>query len=220
LSAEPTPHPHHPALKHHFDDLGQQHEASTLGMWAFLTTEILFFGGLFFAYALYRSTFHDAFIEASKFQNVKLGAINTVVLILSSLTVALSVYFAQTNKRRALIVMIILTMILGSAFLVIKGIEYNEHFEHHLFPGKNFQFHAEHANPRHVEMFFVLYFCMTGLHASHMIIGLGIYLWLLIKSWRGAFSSEYYTPVEVSGLYWHFVDIVWIFLFPLLYLIR
>jgi len=212
-----VPHGHHPALKHHFEDLGQQHEASTLGMWVFLTTEIMFFGPLFFAYALYRSEYAEAFAEASHHQNWKLGVTNTAVLIFSSLTVAMSVYFAQKNRRKALVVALALTLVLGIAFLGIKAIEYHEHFEEGLFPGSHFTYQSPLA-PR-VQMFFVLYFVMTGLHAVHMIVGIGIFTWLLIRARRGEFSLEYYGPVEVSGLYWHFVDIVWIFLFPLLYLV-
>jgi cytochrome c oxidase subunit 3 len=172
---------------------------------------------LFFAYALYRNMYLDAFTIASHHQNWQLGTTNTAVLILSSLTVVLAVYFAQTNRRVALCVSLIATLILGFVFLGIKAIEYHEHFKEGFFPGSHFTYNGPLAN--RVEMFFVLYFIMTGLHAIHMIIGIGLFTWLLVKSWRGAFSSEYYVPVEVLGLYWHFVDIVWIFLFPLLYLI-
>lgn len=208
---------HHPALRHHFDNLGQQHETTTLGMWFFLATEILFFGALFLAYALYRGTFPEAFELASHHQNVVIGTINTVVLIFSSLTVALSVYAAQTDRRKLLLGMLIATMILGALFLGFKTIEYHEHWKHGLVPGEGFQMEGPHAN--HAQMFFFLYFTMTGLHALHMVIGLGIFAWLLTKAWKGAFSPVYYGPVEVCGLYWHFVDIVWIFLFPLLYLL-
>jgi cytochrome c oxidase subunit 3 len=215
---------HHPALRHHFDDLKQQHAAGTLGMWFFLVTEILFFGPLFFTYALFRSgsldpSFHQAFIAASHHQNIKLGLTNTIVLIASSLTVALGVYFAQTNKRKALVWMLVLTLICGATFLVIKGIEYHEHFAHHLFPGQNFQWEGAPELARGAQMFYILYFCMTGLHAFHMVIGIGIFVYILTRAMRNDFSPEYYVPVEVSGLYWHFVDIVWIFLFPMLYLI-
>lgn len=216
--ATATPH-HHPALQHHFEDLGQQHEASTLGMWMFLCTEILFFGGLFLAYALYRWSYPDAFRAASHHQNILLGGINTVVLICSSLSVAMSVYYAQTNNRRKLVWMIVLTMILGTVFLGIKALEYYQHIHEGLLPGRWFTFQVAPELQGRIQMFFVLYFAMTGLHALHMVIGLGIYGWLLWKARQGTFSSAYYSPVEVSGLYWHFVDIVWIFLFPLLYLI-
>lgn len=212
---------HHPRLQHHFDSMGQQHEASTLGMWFFLTTEILFFGPLFFAYTLFRMKFSDAFTLASHHQNITLGVTNTAVLIFSSLTVAMGVYFAQTNKKKALIIALILTMILGTVFLCIKAVEYHEHWEHGIVPGANF--HMEGVTDgvmlRRVQMFFFLYFVMTGLHAFHMIIGLGLFTWMLIRAIRGEFDQNYYSPIEVTGLYWHFVDIVWIFLFPMLYLI-
>jgi cytochrome c oxidase subunit 3 len=207
----------HPALQHHFEDLKQQHEASTLGMWVFLTTEVLFFGGLFLAYTVYRLRFPEAFIEASHHQNVVLGAFNTAVLICSSLTVAMSVYFAQKNRRNALVAMLIGTIIFGTIFLVVKAVEYHEHYVDGVVPGSWWTYQSPEAG--RVQMFFVLYFIMTGLHALHMVIGLGIFGWLLHRSWRGDFSLEYYGPVEVCGLYWHFVDIVWIFLFPLLYLL-
>ena len=209
----------HPRLQHHFDSMGQQHEASQLGMWFFLTTEILFFGALFLAYAFYRWMYHDAFIAASAHQNIVLGGINTAVLICSSLTVAMSIYFAQRGRHRAVMIMIVLTMILGMAFLGIKAVEYYEHIVHHLFPGPHFQFPDAPHLAAQAQMFYVLYFFMTGLHAFHMVIGLGIYTWLLWRAKRREFSLEYYSPLEAGGLYWHFVDIVWIFLFPLLYLI-
>jgi len=186
-------------------------------MWVFLTTEILFFGPLFFAYTLFRHNFLEAFNEASHHQNWKLGVTNTAVLIVSSLTVAMGVYFAQTNRKKSLVVALTLTLILGIAFLGIKAIEYHAHWEEGLFPGSHFTYQST-SGPQ-VQMFFVLYFAMTGLHAIHMIIGIGIFTWILLRARRGEFSPEYYGPVEVSGLYWHFVDIVWIFLFPLLYLI-
>ncbi len=212
-------HPSHPRLQHHFDSMAQQHEASSLGMWFFLSTEILFFGGLFMADSLYRWLYYDAFIAASHHQNIILGGTNTAVLILSSLTVAMSVYFSQTNRQKALVVMLILTMLLGLTFLGIKYVEYSEHIHHHLFPGPHFQFPDAPHLAAQAQMFYVLYFFMTGLHAFHMVIGLGIYTWLLIRALKKEFNSEYYSPIESGGLYWHFVDIVWIFLFPLLYLI-
>jgi cytochrome c oxidase subunit 3 len=209
---------HHPKLQHHFDDMAQQAEASTLGMWVFLVTEIMFFGGLFTAYLVYRSAYPMGFQEASNHLDVIWGAINTIVLICSSLTMALAVRAAQTSApARTQVGWIVATMILGAAFLGIKVIEYRDKFIHHLVPGEGFQWPGEY--PEAAEMFYSLYFCMTGLHAIHMIIGLGIMTVIAIMAWRRSFDASYYTPVEVSGLYWHFVDIVWIFLFPLLYLI-
>jgi cytochrome c oxidase subunit 3 len=211
-------HPHHPKLQHHFDDMAQQAEASTLGMWVFLVTEIMFFGGLFMAYLLYRYRSPEGFAEASNHLNVIWGAINTIVLIVSSLTMAMAVRSAQTSARATVQVRWLLaTMVFGAAFLGIKAIEYADKFKHHLVPGPHFRW--EGTYPSAAEQFYSLYFSMTGLHALHMIIGLGIMTVISIMAWRRQFDAQYYTPVEVAGLYWHFVDIVWIFLFPLLYLI-
>jgi cytochrome c oxidase subunit 3 len=208
---------HHPALAHHFDSLEQQKEASTLGMWVFLVTEVLFFGGLFLTYCVYRNWYPDAFVAASRELDVTLGTINTAVLITSSLTMALAVHAAQLGQRRLLMIFLVLTMVLGAVFLGIKSVEYYHKFAEHLIPGPAFRFEKEHF--RHAQLFFSLYFVMTGLHALHMVIGLGIMLVMLWWSWRGTITAEYFSPIEISGLYWHFVDIVWIFLFPLLYLI-
>jgi cytochrome c oxidase subunit 3 len=228
---------HHPALQHQFDSMSQQKEAAVLGMWAFLLTEILFFGGLFLAYMLYRIWYHDAFVAASTSIVLFWGALNTVVLIGSSLTMALAVRAAQTNNRRWTINWLIATMLLGIVFLGVKVIEYADKFEHHHVPGPNFVWAEPGHEPaggegghevsaveaarlqQYTQIFFSLYFTMTGLHALHMIIGVGLMCVITWMAWTGKFSSEYYTPVEMSGLYWHFVDIVWIFLFPLLYLI-
>jgi cytochrome c oxidase subunit 3 len=210
--------PHHPKLQHHFDDMADQAEASTLGMWVFLVTEIMFFGGLFMAYLVYRSAYPTGFQEASNHLNVYWGAANTVVLICSSLTMALGVRAAQTSAPpRTQVGWIVATMVLGAAFLGVKVIEYADKFTHHLVPGPYFQWTGKY--PDAAEIFYSLYFCMTGLHAVHMIIGLGIMTVIAVMAWKRQFDASYYTPVEVSGLYWHFVDIVWIFLFPLLYLI-
>ena len=208
---------HHPALAHQFDSLEQQTEASTLGMWVFLVTEVLFFGGLFVTYAVYRAFYPAAFAAASHELDILLGAINTAVLITSSLTMALAVHAAQVGQRNRLLTCLVLTMLLGGVFLGIKGVEYWHKFVEHHVPGPGFQFEAEHA--RHAQIFFSLYFVMTGLHALHMIIGIGIMLVMFVWSWRGRITADFASPIEISGLYWHFVDIVWIFLFPLLYLI-
>ncbi len=213
----PDHHHHHPALAHHFDNLAQQKEASTLGMWVFLVTEVLFFGGLFLTYMIYRSWFPEAFAVASHELDVTLGTINTAVLIGSSLTMALAVHAAQTGERKLLMMFLVATMVLGVVFLGIKSVEYYEKFHEHHIPGPNFQFEAEYF--RNAQIFFSLYFVMTGLHAIHMIIGLGIMTWMLVWSYKGVITADYASPIEISGLYWHFVDIVWIFLFPLLYLI-
>ena len=204
-------------LQHHFDNLEQQRDAGTLGMWVFLMTEVMFFGGLFTAYLIYRHLYPDAFAAASHQLNVNLGAINTVVLIGSSLTMALAVHAAQTGKHRAQVSFLLLTIALGVTFLVIKAFEYKAKFDHGLVPGLPFE--DQGSETYKWQMFFSIYFGMTGMHALHMVIGIVILVVLVRQAWRGRFSPEYYTPVELTGLYWHFVDIVWIFLFPLLYLI-
>lgn len=207
----------HSGLAHQFDDLEQQHAAGNLGMWAFLGTEIMFFGGLFAGYTIYRSLYFTAFAAGSRLLDVKLGAANTAVLIGSSLTMALAVRSAQLGRRKAIVVFLLLTILLGSVFLGVKAYEYHHKFEKHLVPGIDFQYAGEQAP--HVELFLCFYFFMTALHALHMVVGIGLLAVLARMAWRGKFSAAYFSPVEVSGLYWHFVDIVWIFLFPLLYLL-
>jgi cytochrome c oxidase subunit 3 len=298
MSSHADNHEHHhaPGLQHQFEDMKQQEESVSIGMWLFLAQEIMFFGGLFTAYLVFRSRFPMAFAAGSNHLDAFWGGLNTLVLIVSSLTMALTVYYAQKSNRTMQIVMILLTMLFGTMFLGVKVIEYKDKYDHGLVPvqGWNkkvaagseehsaatpfvlpFETRAEaatapagmpavvHLNPRgefqidvekdmklpkmaedgnfltrdekvgyytngvldpdkfrdRVRMFFFIYFVMTGLHALHMIIGLGIMAWLLYKAWRSTFSAEYYAPVEMAGLYWHFVDIVWIFLFPLLYLL-
>ncbi len=207
-----------PELKHHFDDVEQQRESSTLGMWLFLATEIMFFGGMFCAYIVYRRMFPDAFASTSHYMNVTIGAINTGVLICSSLTMALAVRAAQLGQKNALIWLLILTLILGSVFLGLKAVEYHEKWQDHHIPGP--AFHYEEARfAQQAQILFYLYFAMTGLHALHMIVGAGLLITLIAMAARNRFSAAWYTPVDMIGLYWHFVDIVWIFLFPLLYLI-
>ncbi len=207
----------HPGLEHHFDSYDQQRESAKLGMWLFLITEVMFFGGMFLLYLIYRWRFPVAFAEGSNHLDVTLGAINTVILIGSSLTVALAVRAAQLGKSKALVVLLILTLLLGGMFLGIKSVEYSHKFHQHLFPNDSFQF--EGTSPNNTRLFFAIYFCMTGFHALHMLIGAGIILWLIPHAWRGRFNANNYNYVEGFGLYWHFVDLVWIFLFPLLYLL-
>jgi cytochrome c oxidase subunit 3 len=212
-----APHAAHPPLQHHFADLAAQKEASALGMWAFLVTEVLFFGGMFTAYVVYRALFTRAFEGASNLLDIRLGAFNTAVLILSSLTMATAVWAASQGRKNLIILFLVLTIALGSIFLGVKVVEYKQKFEHHEVPGPHFV--VPEGLPRQTEIFFSLYFCMTGLHALHMVIGVGLLTWLILKARKGAFTVEYNTPVEIVGLYWHFVDIIWIFLFPLLYLL-
>jgi cytochrome c oxidase subunit 3 len=221
-AARPHEHAHHhPFLQHHFEDLGQQHEASTLGMWFFVAQEILFFGGIFAAYFVYRMMYPAAWHAGSKLQHWEIGAANTVVLIGSSLTMALAVWGAQGAKRKFTALMLALTLLLGAVFVGVKVYEYAEHIHHGQFPGPMFTYEHTAAPEltRPLEMFMVFYFTMTGLHALHMVIGFGLLIWFIKRTMRGDFGPEYYSPVEIMGLYWHFVDIVWIFLFPLLYLV-
>ena len=296
--AERIDHYHPPGLQHQFEDMKQQEESVSIAMWMFLVQEIMFFGGMFTVYLVFRSRFPMAFATGSNHLNVVMGFANTLVLIVSSLTMALTVYFAQRNNRNMQVIMIILTMMFGATFLGVKYVEYKEKYDDGLVPvaGWNrkakapaaetasitlpgevkaeaqsekapegekpynnprgeFQWSEGHhlvdqalkeqaENPKghyltdyekvgyfsngqvddlkfqeKVRSFFWIYFAMTGLHALHMIVGLLLMTWLLIKAWKGTFTAEYYSPVEMSGLYWHFVDIVWIFLFPLLYLL-
>jgi cytochrome c oxidase subunit 3 len=289
---------HPPGLQHQFEDMKQQEESVSIGMWLFLVQEIMFFGGLFTVYLVFRSRFPMAFAAGSNHLDAFWGGLNTLVLIVSSLTMALTVYYAQKGNRNMQVILIILTMIFGATFLGVKAIEYTDKYNHGLIPvdGWNKKIKGDaktehtsltlpfetkvsaeepakteaethHSNPKgafqidketdlklvvqaregnflteaekigyfvngdpkneidadkfrdKVRIFFWIYFVMTGLHALHMIIGLIVMSWLLYKAWKGSFSADYYTPVEISGLYWHFVDIVWIFLFPLLYLL-
>lgn len=212
-----TTHAHPAGLNHQFDDLQQQYAASNMGMWAFIAQEIMFFGGLFGAYAVYRYEYLPAFIEGSNHLPIGWGAFNTAVLIGSSFTVAMCVRSAQQGSSRGMLGWLLGTMVLGLTFLGVKVIEYSDKFHHHLIPGLNFQYDGPLAG--NIKIFFSFYFAMTGMHALHMVIGVGIMLWLIPNILRGRYTKDYFFPIENFGLYWHFVDIVWIFLFPLLYLI-
>lgn len=206
------------AVREQFDTAEQQKEASTFGMWVFLVTEVMFFGGMFAAYTAYRSFYPNVFGHASSTLNVVIGAVNTAVLICSSLTMVLAVHAAQLGNRRLLVLFLILTILIGGVFLGIKGYEWHEKFVEHHVPGPSFHLENEPLQGQ-AQLFFSLYFAMTGLHALHMVVGIGILTVLTIQASLGKFTREYYSPVDVAGLYWHFVDIIWIFLFPLLYLI-
>jgi len=206
------------ALAEQFDDLEQQHEASSFGMWVFLATEIMFFGGLFTAYILFRNFYLPAFETGSRLLDVRIGAFNTAVLLCSSLTMALAVRSAQLGKKGLLITFLLLTLLLGLTFVGVKlALEWRHDYLEGFAPGLNWTFNG--PDSHHLELFFCFYFFLTGIHALHMVIGVGILTVLIIMAGRGRFSPQRYNAVEVSGLYWHFVDIVWIFLFPLLYLI-
>jgi cytochrome c oxidase subunit III len=205
------------SLQDHFADSVQQRAAAKLGMWIFLATEILFFGGLFMAYGAYRFFYPGTFLEAHQFLSVPMGGLNTAVLITSSLTMALAVRAAQTGQRRQLVLLLALTLLLACGFLGIKAVEYAHKFELGLLPGKYYRAVGVGGLPH---IFFGIYFSMTGLHAVHVIAGMIVIAWMLVRSIKGDFSTAYYTPVENVGLYWHLVDLVWIFLFPLLYLVK
>ena len=234
---------HHPAQQHHFRTMEQQKQAASLGMWVFLAQEIMFFGGLFTGYIVYRTLYPEAFAAGSRLLSIGWGGFNTVVLIFSSLTVALAVRAAQLGKTKQIVQMLVATFILGGVFLGVKAVEYKAKWDHHLIPGQHFEYSAHghgdhgakeghgkehsddhaagHSEPEqgHVQIFYSFYFAMTGMHALHMVIGMGIMIWLIRVAASGRFDPQYYAPVEIFGLYWHFVDLVWIFLFPLLYLI-
>lgn len=215
------------ARAHQFDSPQQQYSASNLGMWIFLATEVMTFGGFFLAYIVYRTLNPEIFQYASMHQSAIWGSINTTALILSSLTMALAVHASQLGHRRQVTIFLGLTVALAFVFLGIKSIEYTEHYSEHLFPGPGF--HMEQvdeslpalngAQQGRAQLFFLLYWMMTGLHGFHVIVGIGLMAVLMIRNQRKVYTTGYFTPVEMTGLYWHFVDLVWIFLFPLLYLL-
>jgi cytochrome c oxidase subunit 3 len=213
---------HSPYRAHQFDTTQQQYEAASLGMWAFIIQEILFFGGLIGGYTVYRTKYLHAFIAGSHHLDIHWGAFNTAVLIASSLTMALAVRSAQLGRRTALIGWLIGTIVLGCTFLGVKYIEYSHKYHEHLIPGRSFLWNDPQypqVTQGQAKIFFSFYFMLTGMHAFHMVVGVGIMLWMIAKAVKRQISTHYFTPIEISGLYWHFVDIVWIFLFPLLYLI-
>jgi cytochrome c oxidase subunit 3 len=205
------------ARAHQFEDAVQQQEAASLGMWIFLSTEALFFGAILLGYAIYRRAYFESFAEASGHLDVVLGTANTMILLCSSLTMAFAVHESRRGNDRGVIRYLSVTMFLGATFLGIKFYEYYEKYREGLIPGAAFQWEGE--DPTHASLFFVLYFALTGLHALHMIVGIGLLSLLLVRTRMGSFSSAYNTPIDLGGLYWHFVDIVWVFLFPLLYLV-
>jgi cytochrome c oxidase subunit 3 len=252
-------HEHQPHLQHHFDTPEQQFDAGKLGIWLFLATEILLFGGLFCAYAIYRANHPEIFVYAHQYLDKILGGTNTVILLCSSLTMAWAVRASQLGQRKLLIVLLSLTLLGGFGFMGIKFVEYKAKWEHGLLPGTHFAPHEDRAaaapaapsapqttfkpsatgpsgtvraetvaephegvhgkRPSNTQIFFGIYFLMTGLHGLHVLIGMGAIAWILVRSIRGDFGPEYFTPVDFVGLYWHLVDLIWIFLFPLLYLI-
>jgi len=204
-------------VQHHFSSSAQQADSAKLGMWLFLLTEVLLFGGLFCAYAIFRSWYPETFVNAHKYLDVIMGATNTVVLISSSVTMALAIRAMQMAKKIVTMRYLLLTLALACTFLVIKYFEYSHKIHLGQLPGKYYTFEGlEGVNPH---VFFSIYFLMTGLHGFHVLVGVGVIGWILWRTNKNHFSAEYYTPIEVTGLYWHLVDLIWIFLFPLFYLI-
>jgi len=227
---EHSTHEHPAHLRHHFASVEQQRESASFGMWLFLLTEIMFFGGMFAAYLIYRNWYYPAFVVGSHQLSIFLGTFNTAVLICSSFTMAMGVYSAEMKRRKALIGWLLATIFLGLVFLGVKADEYHEKWEKHHVPGLNFSTqdftHPTDKEPplpadmaAKTQVYFSLYFAMTGMHALHMVIGISILVILVVQAWAGAYTQGHMTTIENFGLYWHFVDIVWIFLFPLLYLI-
>jgi cytochrome c oxidase subunit III len=229
---------HPPYLRHHFENTAQQADAAGFAMWLFLLTEVMFFGGMFTAYLIYRNWYYPAFVAASHQLNIFWGTLNTAVLITSSFTMAMGVWCAEVRKQSGLVLCLVLTFILGLGFLGIKTIEYKEKIDKHHVPGFHYSlqsfldpasdpeiYNEYHDKPlaldmaRHTEVYFSLYFAMTGMHALHMIIGIALLGYMIFRARAGAYTAGHVTFVENFGLYWHFVDIIWIFLFPLLYLI-
>ncbi len=225
---------HDPHVAHHFEDAGQQVQASKLGMWIFLATEILFFGGLFCAYAVYRANHPEVFIFAHRFLDKILGGVNTLILICSSFTMAWAVREAQLGRRRRVLALLLATLLFAGGFLSVKYVEYRAKWEHGLLwarayhpePGVLHEAaggHGEGAGrtpPENAQLFFSIYFVMTGLHGIHVLAGMMVIAWLALRAARGEFADGYAVPVDMVGLYWHLVDLIWIYLFPLLYLIH
>jgi cytochrome c oxidase subunit 3 len=225
LATEPNVHhdaEHHPLLAHHFDDMAQQKECATLGMWLFLATEVLLFGGVFTAYIIYRRMYYPAWTEGSDRLNVLLGTLNTVILLTSSFFVVMAVHAAHHGNNKGIVRWLLATIVLGLSFLVVKGFEYHADYVEGLIPWLNW--HPEGIENQqlnnHTQLFFVFYFTMTLIHALHMTAGAAVLGWVAWMAHKGKFTKEWFTPVDMTGLYWHFVDVVWVFLFPMLYLVN
>lgn len=204
-------------VAHHFDSADTQFDSIRMGVWIFLATEVLFFGGLFCAFFIFRGWYFDSFVEAHHHLDKVMGAVNTLVLISSSLTMALGVRAAQTSNKKLCTQMLVVTILCAITFLLVKYFEYTHKIHDGLLPGALFS--AKDFHTAHPSVFFSIYFMMTGVHGLHVIIGIGLITWILLRNMRGEFSSRYYAPVEGVGLYWHLVDLIWIYLFPLLYLV-
>lgn len=208
---------HTPFLQHHFREMSQQFDAAKIGMWLFLVTEVLLFGGLFVGYGIMHARHPEAFMAAHHHLDKTMGALNTVVLLISSFTMVLSVWAAQTSRKKLLILFLLLTLACAGTFMVVKYFEYSHKFHEGLLPGKYYS-HKGDTVPGQF-LFFSFYFMMTGLHGIHVLLGMAAIAWLVWRAAKGHFSSAYYAPVEITGLYWHLVDLIWIYLFPLMYLI-
>lgn len=208
---------HSPYLQHHYAEMEQQVDAGKIGMWLFLVTEVLLFGGLFVGFAIMSARHHEAFRLAHEHLSRPLGALNTVVLLVSSFTMVMAVHSARHSRQKALVRYLAATLALAAVFLGVKYFEYSHKIHEGLLPGKFYT--AGGVEPASQAMFFGFYFMMTGLHGLHILAGMIVLAWLLRRSLRGHFSSSYYAPVDLAGLYWHLVDMIWIYLFPLLYLI-
>lgn len=209
---------HHHA--HHYESAEQEYQASKLGLWLFLATEILMFGGLFVGYAIFNSAYPEAFKAGAGTLDWKLGALNTVVLLVSSFTMALSIYYAQTNQKAKVTLNLWITFLCGAVFMGIKGIEYSAKISKGMLPGDFFAATGPLAEIVAMPIYYSFYFCMTGLHGSHVLVGMGLIFWLILRARKGEFNSKYYTPLECVGLFWHLVDLIWIYLFPMLYLVE
>jgi cytochrome c oxidase subunit III len=219
-TAKPSAHgEYHHHTAHHFENAEAEYNASTFGVWLFLCTELVMFGGLFVGYVIYHGRYPEIFHNGAKFLDWRLGALNTVVLLFSSLTMALSIYYAQLNRKKMVLINLYITLACAFVFLGVKYIEWSHKFHEGLLPGRFFSYEGPESHVKNIPMYFSFYFCMTGLHASHVIAGMCLIGWLIRRAHKGHFSSTYYTPLECVGLFWHLVDLVWIYLFPLLYLI-
>jgi cytochrome c oxidase subunit III len=216
VSHSTSGHPH----AHHFESAEHEYETTKFGTWAFLVTEILMFGGLFVGYIIYHQKYPEMFHAGSKFLDWKLGALNTVVLLASSLTMALSIYYAQQNNKAKTLLNLYITLACGFIFLIVKYFEYSHKLHLGIAPGSYFSYAGPEASQfSNLAMYFSFYFCMTALHGSHVVVGMGLIAWVIVRAHRGEFSSKYFTPLECVGLFWHLVDLIWIYLFPLLYLV-
>ncbi len=219
MSTDSTHGTHSAHVAHHFKDASQQYESGKEGIWLFMVTEILMFGAIFVAYAIYHHAYPDMFAEGAKSLDWKMGFVNTLVLIFSSFTMAISISYIQKNEQKKAVIALGTTVLCGAIFMVIKYFEYAHKFHLGLLPGKFLDVAgvgAEHAN---LGLYFGFYYCMTGLHGLHVLIGMGLITWCMIRTMRGDFHGQYWIPVEGVGLFWHIVDLIWIFLFPLLYLV-